>query len=76
MPSGTWQWIQGIWGLSARDVWAVASSAGGHGAILHYDGESWREVVSHAGPALRGIWASPDGELWVAGAQAATLRRK
>jgi len=30
----------GIWGSSASDVYAVGSSV-----ILHYDGNSWKEVI-------------------------------
>ena len=76
MPSGTWQWIRGIWGISNRELFAVAASTGGYGAVLHFDGERWSELISNAGPALTGIWGAAGGELWACGAGATVLRRK
>ena len=39
-----------IWGSSPRDVYTVGhSSVGAHGAMYHYDGETWKPINFHWG---------------------------
>ena len=42
MLSGTLMRLWGVWGSSRQDVFAVGSG----GIILHYNGVSWRPMVS------------------------------
>lgn len=72
--------LRGIWGASATEVYAV----GGRGVILRSKGGAWeavpqdlREVGSGAYvcPDLNAVWASPAGDVFVAGNRQTLLRR-
>jgi hypothetical protein len=45
--------LDGLWGTSGRDVFAVANS---DGTILHYDGTRWAPMESGTTLPLAGIW--------------------
>lgn len=42
--------LNGVWGYSPEDLWAVGSS----GAILHFDGETWKR---HRSPTTQDLYA-------------------
>src|SRR5882757_6161951 len=62
VPSGTVKDLNGVWGTSASNVWAV-----GDGTILHYDGATWAPVAGGSGDALFGIWGSSASDVWAVG---------
>ena len=47
--SGTTEFLEGVWGTSASDVWAV----GFGGTILHYNGTTWSSVSGGDNPGPR-----------------------
>jgi hypothetical protein len=53
----------GVWGRKSNDVWAV----GQNGTILHWDGTSWKSVVSGTIYDLDGIWGSATNDAWAVG---------
>src|SRR6266550_1543677 len=61
--SGTTQHLNGIWGTSATDVWAVGDA----GTILHYNGTSWSSVPSGTFQFLDGVWGSSASDVWAVG---------
>jgi hypothetical protein len=67
VPSGTVNELDGVWGTSASNVWAV-----GYETILHYDGATWSTVVGGSGSVLSGtwlvgIWGSSASNIWAVG---------
>lgn len=65
VPSGTVNELDGVWGTSASNVWAV-----GYETILHYDGATWSTVASGSalfGIWLFGIWGSSASNIWAVG---------
>jgi hypothetical protein len=71
VPSGTVKELDGVWGTSASNVWAV-----GEETILHYDGATWSPAAGASGSALLGIWlfgiwGSSASDIWAVGAAAA-----
>jgi len=57
------QYLLGVWGRSANDVYAV-----GHGyKIWHYNGSSWSEEATVSTSSLRSIWGCPEGEIFAVG---------
>ena len=52
-----------VWGRSASDVWAV----GGHGTILHYDGDAWRVIPSGTRAPLFTVHGDDDRVVIVGG---------
>jgi hypothetical protein len=56
--------LAAVSGSAADDVWAV----GARGAILHYDGATWRSVASGVDRDLRAVLAVSKSEAWAAGA--------
>jgi hypothetical protein len=68
VPSGTVKELDGVWGTSASNVWAV-----GDETILHYDGATWSTVAGGSalfGIWLFGIWGSSASDIWAVGYQA------
>jgi photosystem II stability/assembly factor-like uncharacterized protein len=60
--------LNGVWGRSPSEVWAVGSG----GVILRYDGSSWVEERSGTGYALNDVWG--DGSrLWAVGERGTIL---
>jgi hypothetical protein len=70
VASGTISHIQGIWGSSSRDVWAVAGGIGGPGAanIVHWNGSAWTPVASATPDNLYAIWGTGADDVWAVGA--------
>ena len=71
LPSG-WCWqnplpmgaaIDGAWGTSADDVWAVGSG----GTILHWDGTAWSFFDSGTTETLSDVWGSGASDIWAVG---------
>src|SRR6185369_9745394 len=54
MYSPTSQHLQGVWGASPGDVYAVGIS----GTILHFDGTIWSQVASATSSDLYALWGS------------------
>ena len=68
VPSGTVNELDGVWGTSASNVWAV-----GYETILHYDGATWSPVAVGSplfGIWLFGIWGSSASDIWAVGFEA------
>jgi hypothetical protein len=70
VPSGTVNELDGVWGTSASNVWAV-----GYETILHYDGATWSTVAGGSGSTLFGIWlfgiwGSSASNIWAVGFEA------
>ncbi len=69
--------LSGIWGSSAKDIWAVGGTppclgGPGNGVILHYDGSSWGPplflsncLLSISGTDQDHVWASGFGGVLV-----------
>lgn len=84
MESGTTGYLLGVWGSSATDVYAVGGYYDGvspwlnrdswdGGVILHYDGNSWREIKNDVTQNLYGIWGSSDTDIYTVGSQGTIL---
>lgn len=63
--------LNGIWGSSAADVWAV----GALGTIRHYTGAAKRfdEVASNTRANLYGVWGSGPNDIWAVGDEGTIL---
>ncbi len=84
MSSGSNAWIMNTWGSSATDVFAVGGftdddaeyetiPALSGGAVLHFDGVRWSEMlVQDTGP-LVGIWGSSATNVFVVGSAGTIL---
>lgn len=64
-PEDTIYYLQGVWGASPDDVWAV----GPQGTIIHWDGNSWTKVKSESKAFLRDIWGSSANNIYASGLQ-------
>lgn len=64
-----------VHGRAADDVWAIGRDARGSW-VFRWDGAQWRRDTAGlpAGYAARGVWAAPDGRVWLAGTS--VLRRE
>jgi formylglycine-generating enzyme required for sulfatase activity len=62
--------IEGMWGNSGSDVFAV----GRHGTIFRYDGTSWAEVSSGTGSSLYDVWGTSEGDVFAVGDAGTILR--
>jgi hypothetical protein len=67
LPVATFD-VNGIFGFSSSDVWAVGETATDVSLILHYDGKSWQNYSNTTGKALRCIWGSNLKNIWAGGA--------
>jgi hypothetical protein len=63
MTSGTTNNLNGVWGSSATDVFAVGAS----GTILHYNGTSWSAMTSGTTNILHGVWGSSGTDVFAVG---------
>ena len=60
--------LNGLWGLSAADVWAV-----GKNVIEHYDGAQWSVAGDARGYTLRRIYGNDDTDLYAISAEGEIL---
>jgi hypothetical protein len=60
---GITSYLEGVWGSSATDVFAV----GGAGTILHYNGSAWSEMASGTTNYLVGVWGSSATDVFAVG---------
>lgn len=65
------QSLQGIWGTSPSDMWAVGNT----GIALHHDGTAIREERTGVQSRLLDVWGSGPGDVWAVGEQGVVLRR-
>ena len=63
MISGTTNNLNGVWGSSGSNVFAVGDS----GTILHYDGTAWSSMASSTTNNLNEIWGSSDSHAFAVG---------
>jgi len=57
-------YITKIWGTSSSNVYVV----GTNGAIMHFDGTTWKQMESGTNVDLLDVWGSPDGSVvWACG---------
>jgi|GEM_PF-1366380 len=61
--SGTAFNLNGVWGSSSTDVFAV----GDNGLILHYNGSNWSQMDSGTATDLLSIWGSSASDIYTAG---------
>ena len=57
--------LYSVSGSSAADVWAVGEA----GAIVHWDGQSWRQVPSGVQDDLKGVWSAGASDAWAVGSK-------
>jgi hypothetical protein len=55
--------LRAVWGSSSSDVWAVGSN----GAIVHFDGATWRLSNSGSTENLTGVMGTDPENVWVTG---------
>jgi len=69
--------LQGIWGSSPTDVYAVGTDeeqyGGSAGKILHYDGSNWSVVKEDISYGLYGIWGSSSEDVFAVGGRGHVL---
>jgi hypothetical protein len=51
-------WLKAVWGTSASDVWAA-----GDGALLHYNGSGWSQVLSPF--QVLALWGTSPSDVWM-----------
>ena len=66
---GTSNDVNGVWGASPTDVFAVA----GGGTILHYDGSAWSPMASGSTMYLYNVWGASGTDVFVVGSSGAIL---
>ena len=66
--------LYGIYGFSSKDVWAVGSEGQNpndarydSSYVLHYDGNSWKDVNINGGEVLTSVWGSSSTDAWTGG---------
>jgi hypothetical protein len=67
--SGTENWLKGVWGSSATDVYAV----GENGTILHYGGSEWSKMNSMTIEHLYAVWGTSGANIYAVGAAGTIL---
>ena len=55
--------LRAIWGKSADAIWAC----GAHGALVHWNGDSWRQLKTPLRVNLYTVWARDAEHVWVGG---------
>ena len=61
--------LNGVWGSSSSDLYAV----GQLGSILHYDGDSWSEIVSSTSISFSAIWGTSSTDIFATTGQDGTI---
>jgi hypothetical protein len=69
MASGETNSLEGVWGSSGSDVFAV----GDNGTILHYDGSTWSPMASGTTNNLFGVWGSSETNVFAVGSNGTIL---
>jgi hypothetical protein len=68
-PGETTNQLNGVWGSSSSDVWAVGSSA----TILRWNGSDWSQVLSNTNDDLNAVWGSSGNDVWAVGSSGTLL---
>ena len=66
---GTARPLNGVWGSTAEDVYAVGSE----GTILHYDGLSWQPMSSGTTETLLDVWGTSSRNVFAVGTNGLVL---
>ncbi len=61
--------LNGLWGSSDTDLWAVGDDA----TLLHWDGDAWTRTVLPAIGDLTAIWGRSAQDIWVTSTSASLL---
>jgi hypothetical protein len=64
--------LYGIYGFSAKDIWAVGKEIGGMsrhdtGLVLHFDGSVWKRYNVPRGSWFISVWGSSPSDVWFGG---------
>lgn len=60
--------LNGIWGSSDRDIYAIGRDSGSKGSMFHYDGSSWSRLTPDMEEVLNGICGFGADDIYVVGA--------
>jgi len=63
MTSGTSNYLRGIWGSSANNIFAV----GTFGTILRYNGNIWAGMTMPVSNDLYAVWGSSENDIFAVG---------
>ena len=63
VASGTTENLNGVWGTSPTDVYAVGRA----GTILHYDGTGWSAMASGTSEGLHAVWGTSPSDIYAVG---------
>ena len=63
MPSSIGGLVNGVWGTSASNVYAISDT----GEVFHYDGTSWTGGVRPATRGFNAIWGSSASDIYAVG---------
>jgi len=69
MESVTEEWLKGLWGSSATDIYTV----GENGTILRYNGSHWSKMKSWTMEHLYAVWGSSGTDIYAVGAAGTIL---
>ena len=75
MPSNTSTYFYGVWGVGAKDVYAVGNPIfKPDEAIMHYDGASWSKMPPpKTNISYFDAWAASATDVWVVGQSGSIL---
>ena len=73
VSSSTTEFLRGVWGSEANDVWAVG---GAPSTIVHWDGSTWTSVPTGTTTVLNGVWGSGASDVWAVGSSGTILERR
>jgi hypothetical protein len=62
--------MEDIWGTSPTDIY----SAGYGGRIMHFDGASWKDMISPTTEPIMGIWGTSSTNIYAVGDGGSVLR--
>jgi hypothetical protein len=61
--------LHAVWGSAPTDVWAVGDS----GTIIHFDGKTWRPVITNTTARLLGVSGTSERDVWFVGEDGTVL---
>jgi len=64
MTSNSTSYLEGVWGFSSTDVFAVGTGD----TVLRYNGSGWSHMLGAQGPDLYDVWGSDNTDVFVVGA--------